>query len=103
MAPNANYKSGAEGNGGAGASYVVFGRANGFTPVFDLSTIDGTNGFRLNGIDAADFSGYVSSAGDVNGDGVDDLIIGGYQADPNGNQNAGESYVVFGRSAGGEP
>jgi hypothetical protein len=102
-APNANYKSGAEGNGGAGASYVVFGRANGFTPVFDLSTIDGTNGFRLNGIDAADFSGYVSSAGDVNGDGVDDLIIGGYQADPNGNQNAGESYVVFGRSAGGEP
>ncbi len=43
-----------------------------FDPIFDLSSLDGTNGFTLNGIDANDFSGYsVSSAGDVNGDGID--------------------------------
>ena len=39
----------------------------------------------------------MSSAGDVNGDGFDDLIIGANGADPGGNNAAGESYVVFGR------
>ena len=51
---------------------------------------------RLEGIDGSDFSGIsVSGAGDVNGDGFDDLIVGAYRADPNGDYSAGESYVVF--------
>jgi hypothetical protein len=37
----------------------------------------------------------VSSAGDVNGDGLDDLIVGAFQADPSGKSHAGKSYVVF--------
>jgi hypothetical protein len=45
------------------------------------------------------FSGFsVSSAGDVNGDGLDDLIIGAHQADPSGELAAGKSYVVFGKT-----
>ena len=48
-----------------------------FGPTFNLSDLDGSNGFAINGIGAADISGKsVSSAGDVNGDGFDDLIIG---------------------------
>ena len=39
-----------------------------------------------------------ASAGDVNGDGVDDVIIGAVLGDPNGVENAGESYIVFGVS-----
>ena len=55
---------------GAGESYVVFGKSGGFDAAIDLSTLDGTTGFRLDGIDVGDFSGFsVSSAGDVNGEG----------------------------------
>ena len=93
--------NGADPNGDsqAGETYIVYGgaRAPGTGGVLDLSTLDGTNGFILNGIDADDRSGYsVSSAGDINGDGYDDLIIGAFEADPNGDNRAGETYVVYG-------
>ena len=89
------------GNSGAGESYVVFGQSGGFAASFDLSALDGSNGFTINGIETLDFSGNsVSSAGDINGDGFDDIIIGADDADPNGNRDAGESYVVFGASGG---
>ncbi|WP_413171701.1 beta strand repeat-containing protein [Anabaena azotica] len=84
----------------SGQSYVVFGKSGGFTSALNLSDLNGSNGFVINGIKANDFSGYsVSSAGDVNGDGFDDLIIGAYGADPNGSYS-GQSYVVFGKSGG---
>ena len=68
-----------------------------FTTPFSLASLNGSNGFILNGIDEVDLSGSsVSGAGDVNGDGIDDIIIGAFLADPNGNVYAGESYVVFG-------
>jgi hypothetical protein len=84
----------------SGESYVVFGGAGvGAGGVLELSSLNGANGFVINGIDAYDFSGSsVSSAGDVNGDGAADIIIGAFIADPNGS-NSGESYVVFGRCA----
>ncbi|NEQ69558.1 MAG: hypothetical protein F6K21_29525 [Symploca sp. SIO2D2] len=89
------------GNISAGQSYVVFGSSNGFSASLELSSLDGTNGFILNGINGGDWSGYsVSSAGDINDDGIDDLIIGGHEADPNGNISSGQSYVVFGSSNG---
>ena len=82
----------------AGESYVVFGDTGiGSGGVIELSELDGNDGFVLNGIDEYDRSGVaVSGSGDINGDGVDDLIIGAGQADPNGILNDGESYVVFG-------
>jgi Ca2+-binding RTX toxin-like protein len=90
-----------DGDSGAGESYVVFGKSSGFSASLDLSTLNGTDGFRLDGTDANDRSGFsVSSAGDVNGDGFDDLIIGARFADPDGDSGAGESYVVFGKSSG---
>ena len=84
----------------SGASYVVFGRASGIAANIDLSSLDGSNGFKLSGVAAGDRSGYrVSSAGDVDADGFADLIIGAVGADPHGSYS-GASYVVFGKALG---
>ncbi|MEM1331340.1 MAG: integrin alpha [Planctomycetota bacterium] len=82
----------------AGEAYVVFGREDfSLLGEIDLATLDAQDGILINGIDIADLSGTaVAGAGDVNGDGSDDLIIGARGADPNGVVEAGESYVVFG-------
>jgi hypothetical protein len=43
-------------------------------PTIKLSNLNGTNGFKVNGIDAnANIGRSVSSVGDVNGDGFDDI------------------------------
>jgi len=89
------------GKANAGAGYVVFGKATGWAPTLNLGTLTGSDGFRLTGAAADDMSGTsVAAAGDVNGDGIGDLIIGAYAADPSGRNLAGASYVVFGKASG---
>ena len=94
--------AGPNGKNAAGTSYVVFGTSGVDTGgTLELSTLDGSNGFVINGKAANDFSGAsVSAAGDVNDDGVDDLLIGAPGADPNGSVS-GASYVVFGANGVG--
>jgi hypothetical protein len=87
--------------GDSGASYVVFGKASGFAANIDLSALDGVTGFKLSGAAAGDESGIsAASAGDINGDGFADLIVGAFRADPHGNSDSGASYVVFGKASG---
>ena len=67
-----------------GEAYVIYGDASGNLPTtLTLGTgLTGANGFTLVGIDADDFTGnHVSGAGDVNGDGFADILIGAYNAD----------------------
>jgi hypothetical protein len=77
----------------SGAAYVVF---EGGGENVDISTLNGTNGFKISGIDAGDYAGVsVSGAGDVNGDGYADVIIGAPDAGAN---HQGEAYVIFGHA-----
>ena len=74
----------------------MFGSSSPFPPVFNLSDIDGSNGIQINGAKGGDFSGVsIHDLGDVNNDGIDDIIIGAYKADPNGSAS-GAAYVVYG-------
>ncbi|MCF6287636.1 MAG: integrin alpha [Proteobacteria bacterium] len=95
------YSADSNGNSTAGSSYVVFGSSSGLPNPLNLTDLNGSNGFAIHGENASDLSGFsVSSAGDINGDDIDDLIIGAMFADPNGNSFAGSSYVVFGSTFG---
>jgi hypothetical protein len=95
------YKASPSGRVDAGESYVVFGKADG--EVVELSDVQvGRGGFAMRGVSAGDVSGRrsISGAGDVNGDGLADVLIGAPGADPEGKMNAGETYVVFGKRDG---
>ncbi len=89
-----------EGGSDRGAGYVVFGKAGGFGASVALASLDGSNSFKLTGVANSDSAGRsVSAAGDVNGDGFADLLIGAPFANEGGN-NRGAGYVVFGKAGG---
>ncbi|MBK9644256.1 MAG: FG-GAP repeat protein [Deltaproteobacteria bacterium] len=77
----------------SGSAYVYYGSSAGI----DTSTED-----KLIASDgaASDYFGYsVAGAGDVDGDGYDDLVIGAWGDDDNGS-DSGSAYVYYGSSAG---
>ena len=80
----------------ADAAYVVFGAASEIASVNLDDIALGTGGFKITGEADGDRAGRsVSAAGDVNGDGFDDLIVGASENDEGG-LNTGAAYVVFG-------
>lgn len=86
----------AYGSSNTGGAYVVFGKASGFASSIDLTTLDGNDGFKITGPGTTHYVESVATAGDINGDGLDDLIVGVPNASSNG-LGSGSSYVVFGR------
>jgi hypothetical protein len=65
-------------------------------PVIALDDLDTSEGFAVTGANAGGFAGWtVSAAGDVNGDGLDDFIVGAPYGSTDGS-NVGEAYVIFG-------
>ena len=86
--------AGNNGRAGSGSAYLVFGKAS--TTAVDLAAL-GAGGFRSDGATASDQAGRsVAAAGDVNGDGRPDLLVGAYGAGNNGRAESGSAYVVFG-------
>jgi hypothetical protein len=89
-----NANTGLGGNGGAG--YVIFGRREGFASFFNLSNINGTNGFAIGSAASATLGGSISTVGDINGDGISDLGL----SDASLNSGTGVSYIIFGNRQG---
>jgi Ca2+-binding RTX toxin-like protein len=62
-------------NSANGTVYIVFGQSEGHLPLLDLSTLNGTSGYRLDGLAVNDGAAGGQIA-DVNGDGFGDVIFG---------------------------
>ena len=88
--------AGNRGRAHAGSAYLLFGKD---TPgSVDLGAL-GQAGLRIDGAATGDLAGWaVAGAGDVNGDGRTDVVVGAPQADGNGRAGSGSAYVVFGKS-----
>ena len=87
---------------GAGAAYVIFGKADGFAPV-NLGSLALPDGFVILGDAQLDQAGWsVAAAGDVNGDGFADVVLGARRSDIGG-VAAGAAYVIYGKAAGFGP
>jgi hypothetical protein len=86
----------------AGSVFVVLGQRGSTTTI---STAGAFAGYRVDGAVAGDELGGdkyeprgVGGAGDLNGDGVPDQVLGAPYADPSGRSNAGTAYVIYGRT-----
>jgi len=83
-------------NSGTGKTYVWHGSASGLSPGTNASDAD----WSIAGEGSSDYFGYsVASAGDVNGDGYDDVIVGAYYD----NSGTGKTYVWHGSASGLSP
>jgi hypothetical protein len=81
----------------SGALYVVFGTTSGLPGEFSAADLDGTTGFQIVPEAQGDGAGYSVSGGDVNGDGLSDVIIGAPFSNANGT-SSGAAYIVYGRT-----
>src|SRR5262245_4516637 len=82
----------------AGTHAATAEAAQPFPAVRGLSRLDGTNGFIVKGASPGDRAGdALAAAGDINGDSVADLLIGGPGTDADGKTYAGATYVLLGR------
>ncbi|MEM6829055.1 MAG: hypothetical protein AAF551_00975 [Bacteroidota bacterium] len=84
-----------------GVTYVIFGKkqTDTFSAEIALSSLDEADGFKVVGENPDDFSGgSLSTAGDLNADGINDLVIGAYKVDIDSKTDVGKTYVVFGKA-----
>jgi len=81
--------------GGDGAVFVVYGQA-GTRPNLALGALATTQGFRIDGGFNWEVGISLDAAGDVNADGIDDLILGADGV----NSTAGAAYVIYGVAGG---
>jgi len=99
-APAADPSVLSQGGTNSGLSYVIYGKTS--TTAVNLSDVyNNIGGFAIVGDDADQYSGWsVSAAGDINGDGLADLLVGAPGVDNGTKTNTGMSYVIYGATTG---
>ncbi len=78
-----------------GAAYLILGKSLGARGTFDISQAD----YKIVGEEAGDWAGFVVSSGNLDGDGLDDILVGAYGVDDKG-PITGAAYVILASSLG---
>ncbi|MCH8312547.1 MAG: FG-GAP repeat protein [Nitrospinae bacterium] len=89
----APHSSGGEGKFRAGEVYVLFGRKR----MSGKKNIEKVADLIITGTEISSETGFAVASGDLNGDGLDDIIIGAPAANRDRKVMAGQTYVIFGR------
>ncbi|MDJ0679102.1 MAG: hypothetical protein QNJ18_04480 [Xenococcaceae cyanobacterium MO_167.B52] len=86
------------------AGYLLYGKPGGFQAPIDLASLDGTEGSvfqgKIEGLFFTDEAGFASTKADINGDGIDDLIIGAPEANTHVSYDAGKVHFLYGTEQG---
>ena len=87
----------------SGTAWVVFGQ-RGSVAAVDLGALSAAQGYRIDGASAQDALGSaVAAAGDVNGDGIPDLLLAAGDRTFQGRSDSGSAYVLYGRRSVATP
>ena len=103
--------AGANGRSGSGSVYVIYGQAGDKTTAraVNLAQIplagqgSSSVGYRIDGWSGGDHFGQSVAVGDLNNDGVGDVVVGDPAGSPLGRSGAGEVYVIYGRGGTSTP
>ena len=83
-----------------GAAYLIYGSSVG-PATLAMSALNGSNGTEITDSVSFDFSGIaVAIGGDVNGDGIGDIVLGAFGIQDAQQHDVGGAYVIYGKAGG---
>jgi len=74
-----------------GETYVIYGKTSGLSNITVPAALAGSQGFVIRNTADPKSVGSIAAAGDVNGDGYQDILVG---------SNSHEAYLIFGKAGG---
>jgi len=84
----------------SGKGIVIYGVQNN-PDIIDMASPPAGYGFQIESSSGdSELGGSVDNSGDVNGDGIADIVLGASPSLPYGRTNAGTAYVIFGKADG---
>lgn len=95
------------GGGAYGEAFVIFGGPTGHDGLINVNDLDGTNGFKITSSSGYYLGQSVSAAGDVNGDGFNDIVLGergtgSYNNKLETDVYDGNAFVIYGKDFAGD-